>query len=106
MLIIMERKLVIQTVFSSRRDISKRNKRAPFDAQAASDDEDDDFIFIPNQNRNMVPQTQNSVETFEDSRSLEIATDNIYDASNDSGNIGNTNVPENENNSGFTVHRP
>ena len=93
-------------LFQQKRNISKRSKRAPFDTQATSDDEDDDFIFIPNQDRNTVPQTQNSVESLEDSRSLEIATDNISDVSYASGNIDNTNVPENENNSGFTVQSP
>ena len=92
-------------LFQQKRNISKRSKRALFDAQATSDDEDDDFIFIPNQNRNTVPQMQNSVESFEDSRSLEITTDNISDVNNESGNIDNTNVPENEN-SGFMVQSP
>ena len=53
-----------------------------------------------------MPQTQNSVETFDDSRSLAVATDNIPLASNESGNIDSTNLPENENNSGFTVQKP
>ena len=56
--------------------------------------EDDDFIVIPNQDINTFRQTQNSVENFEDSRSLEIATDNIFDENNKSGNIDNTNAPE------------
>jgi len=68
--------------------------------------EDDDFIVIPNQDINTFRQTQNSVENFEDSRSLEIATDNIFDENNKSGNIDNTNAPEKKNKSGFTVQRP
>ena len=51
-----------------------------------------------------MPRTQNSVENFEDSRSLEIATDNISDASNER-NIDNTNVLENENNNGKAPKR-
>ena len=93
-------------LFQQKRNISKCNRRAPFDAQATSDDEDDDFIFIPNQDRSTVPQTQYSVENFEHSRSLEIATDNISYLSIESGNTDNTNVPENENSSGFTVQSP
>ena len=34
-----------------------------------------------------MPQTQNSVENLKDGRWLEIATDNISDATNESGSI-------------------
>ena len=85
-----------QQHFQQKRNISTRTRRAPDEAQPASDDEDDDFIFIPHQDLDTMPQTQTSVENCEDNRSLENATYNMFDANNESGGRDNTNISETE----------
>ena len=89
-----------------KQSISTRSKRGMFEAQSTSDDEDDDYIFIPNQSLSNVPQTKNSEENLQDNRLLENYTSNTSDANNENGNRDNTNVLETENNTGSTVQRP
>ena len=89
-----------------KRNISTRSKRDMFEAQSASDDEDDDYIFIANQGPSNVSQTKNSEENLQENRLLENDTSNTSNANNESGNRNDTNVLETENNTGSTVERP
>ena len=95
-----------QQHFQQKRNISTRTKRAPDEAQPTSDAKDDDFIFIPHQDLDTMPQTQTSFENCEDQISLENATYNTFDTSTESEGRDNTNISETENNINLTVHRP